>query len=230
MAQKEEVKGEQIVEDVEVALAKTGNYFEKHKSLIIGIVVAIVVIVVGYFGYKYLYLAPKEKTAAAEMFYAQRYFEMDSLTTALNGDGQHAGMLEIADSYGSTKSGKLANYYAGLAYLHQGHFEEAIQYIKKFNTKDPVLFVLSNQALGDAYLEAGQAEKAVECYAKAASKYANEALTPAVLMRQAMVQETLQQYEKALQTYQQIRRRFPMSREASDIDRYIARMNAKLGK
>ncbi len=229
MAQKEE-KGEQIVEDVEVALANTGNYFENHKSLIIGIVVAILVVVVGYFGYKYLYLAPKEKTAANEMFYAQRYFEMDSLTTALNGDGQHAGMLEIADSYGATKSGKLANYYAGLAYLHMGDFDEAVRYIKKFNTKDPVLFILSNQALGDAYLEMDQTEKAVAAYAKAASKYANETLTPGVLMRQAMVHEMLQQYEKALQTYQQIRRRFPMSREASDIDRYIARMNAKLGK
>ena len=229
MAQKEE-KGEQIVEDVEVALANTGNYFENHKSLIIGIVVAILVVVVGYFGYKYLYLAPKEKTAAGEMFHAQRYFEMDSLTTALNGDGQHAGMLEIADSYSATKSGKLANYYAGLAYLHMGDFEEAVRYIKKFNTKDPVLFVLSNQALGDAYLEMDQTEKAVAAYAKAASKYANETLTPGVLMRQAMVHEMLQQYEKALQTYQQIRRRFPMSREASDIDRYIARMNAKLGK
>ena len=229
MAQKEE-KGEQIVEGVEVALANTGNYFEKHKSLIIGVVVAIVVIVVGYFGYKYLYLAPKEKTAAAEMFYAQRYFELDSLEVALNGDGQHAGMLEIADSYGATKSGKLANYYAGLAYLHLGNFEEAVHYIKKFNTKDPVLFVLSNQALGDAYLEMDQAEKAVAAYAKAASKYACDALTPGVMMRQAMVQESLQQYEKALQTYQQIRRRFPMSREAAEIDRYIARMNAKLGK
>lgn len=229
MAQKEE-KGEQIVEDVEVALANTGNYFEKHKSLIIGLVVAILVVVVGYFGYKYLYLAPKEKTAAGEMFYAQRYFEMDSLTAALNGDGEHAGMLEIADSYGATKSGKLANYYVGLAYLHMGDFEEAVRHIKKFNTKDPVLFILSNQALGDAYLEMDQAEKAVAAYAKAASKYANETLTPGVLMRQAMVHEMLQQYEKALQTYQQIRRRFPMSREASDIDRYIARMNAKLGK
>lgn len=229
MAQKEE-KGEQIVEDVEVALAQTGNYFEKHKSLVIGLVIAIVVVVVGYFGYKYLYLAPKEKTAAGEMFYAQRYFEMDSLSVALNGDGQHAGMLEIADSYGCTKSGKLANYYAGLAYLHQGNFEDAVHYIKKFRTKDPILFILSNQALGDAYLELDQAEKAIDAYAKAASRYANELLTPGVLMRQAMVQETLQQYEKALQTYQQIRREFPMSREAADIDRYIARMNAKLGK
>lgn len=229
MVQKEE-KGEQIVENVESALVKTGNYFEKHKSLIIGVVAAIVVVVVAYFGYKYLYLAPKEKTAAEEMFYAQRYFEMDSLNVALNGDGEHAGLLEISDRYRLTKSGKIACYYAGLAYLHQSQFEEAIQYISKFKTNDPVLFILSQQALGDAYLESEQLEKAAAAYARASSSYANETLTPAVMMRHAMVLEMMAKNEKALQVYTQVRERFPMSREASDIDRYIARINAKLGK
>ena len=164
------------------------------------------------------------------MFIAQRYFEMDSLTVALNGDGQHAGMLEIADRYGMTQSGKLANYYAGLAYLHQGQFEDAVAYLKKFKTKDPVLSVLSCQVLGDAYLELEQTEKALEAYTKGISRSANEIITPALIMRTAMVHETLQQYEKALNLYQKLRTDFPMSREAADIDRYIARMNAKLGK
>ncbi len=229
MAEKVE-KGEQAIEDVEIALVKTGDFFENHKSLIIGIVAVIVIAVVGFFGFKYLYLAPKEKTAAEEMFIAQRYFEMDSLTVALNGDGQHAGMLEIADRYGMTQSGKLANYYAGLAYLHQGQFEDAVAYLKKFKTKDPVLSVLSCQVLGDAYLELEQTEKALEAYTKGISRSANEIITPALIMRTAMVHETLQQYEKALNLYQKLRTDFPMSREAADIDRYIARMNAKLGK
>ena len=229
MAEKVE-KGEQAIEDVEIALVKTGDFFENHKSLIIGIVAVIVIAVVGFFGFKYLYLAPKEKTAAEEMFIAQRYFEMDSLTVALNGDGQHAGMLEIADRYGMTQSGKLANYYAGLAYLHQGQFEDAVAYLKKFKTKDPVLSVLSCQVLGDAYLELEQTEKALEAYTKGISRSANEIITPALIMRAAMVHETLQQYEKAWNLYQKLRTDFPMSREAADIDRYIARMNAKLGK
>lgn len=229
MAEKVE-KGERVVEDVEVTLVKTGDFFENHKSLIIGIVAVILIAVIGFFGFKYLYLAPKEKTAAEEMFVAQRYFEMDSLSVALNGDGQHAGMLEIADRYGITKSGKLANYYAGLAYLHQGDFEDAVTYLKKFKTNDPVLFVLSCQVLGDAYMELDQAEKALESYKKGISKYANEVLTPALIMRAAMVYETLQQYDKALSLYEKVRTDFPTSREANDIDRYIARMNAKSGK
>ena len=60
MAVKEE-KGEQVIENVEVALEKTGDFFEKHKSVIITVVAVIVLLVIGYFGYKYLYLAPKER-------------------------------------------------------------------------------------------------------------------------------------------------------------------------
>lgn len=229
MAEKEQ-KGEQVVEDVEVALVKTGDFFEKHKSLVIGIVVAIVVLVGGYFGVKYLILAPKEKAASAELFYPQRYFEMDSLNTALNGDGQHPGFLEIAESYKSTKSGKLANYYAGIIYLHQGNFQEAVNHLEKFKTSDPVLYILSNQALGDAYLEMEQNEKALSFYKKGGQKYENEVLSPGILMRAAVTHEMLQQYEQALKVYTQIRNQYPMSQEARDMDRQIARLNAKLGK
>lgn len=225
-----EEKGERMVEDVEVALEKTGDFFEKHKSLIITAVSIIVILVAGYFGVKYLYLAPKEKTAAETIFVAQRYFEMDSVSAALNGDGQNPGFLEIADSYKSTKNGKLANYYIGLIYLQQGNFEDAVTYLSKFKTKDPVLSILSAQALGDAYWELNQLEKAADCYGKAIQKHANEVLTPGVMMRMAMVQEQLQQYDKAISTYEKLRNEFSMSPEARDTERHIARLQAKLTK
>ncbi len=229
MAEKEE-KGEKVVENVEVALEKTGDFFEKHKSLIITVLIVIVVLVAGYFGVKYLYLAPKEKKAATEMFHAQRYFEMDSTQVALNGDGQHPGFLEIADSYGSTKSGKLAHYYSGLIYLHQGNFQEAVAHLEKCSPKDPVLFILSRQALGDAYWELEQPQKALNCYNEGASKYDNDILTPGIMIRAASVHESLGQYDQALKVYEKLRNQFPLSNEARDADRQIARLKAKAGK
>ncbi len=229
MAEKQQ-SGEHVVEDVEVALVKTGDFFEKHKGLIIGVVIAIIVLVGGYFGYRYLIVAPKEKTAAAELFYSQRYFEMDSLNTALNGDGLHPGLLEIAQTYKSTPSGKLAHYYAGIAYLHQGRFQDAIDHLGKFRTTDPLLHVLSCQALGDAYLELEQTSKALAAYEKGAGKYQNDILTPGILMRVAITHEMMQQYDKALDTYIEIRDNYPASQQARDIERQIARLKAKTGK
>ncbi len=229
MAVKEE-KGEQVVENVEVALGKTGDFFENHKSLIITITAIIVILVLGYFGYQYLYLAPKEKTAAKEMFYSQRYFEMDSMENALNGDGQHPGFLEIADSYGSTKSGKLAHYYSGLIYLHQGNFQEAVAHLEKFKSKDAVLHILSRQALGDAYWELEQTDKALAAYKEGAGKYSNEILTPGIMARMAAVYESLQQYGDAVKVYEDLRNLYPRSVEARNADMMIARLQAKAGK
>lgn len=229
MAVKEE-KGEQVVENVEVALGKTGDFFENHKSLIITITAVIVILVLGYFGYQYLYLAPKEKTAAKEMFYSQRYFEMDSMENALNGDGQHPGFLEIADSYGSTKSGKLAHYYSGLIYLHQGNFQEAVAHLEKFKSKDAVLHILSRQALGDAYWELEQTDKALAAYKEGAGKYSNEILTPGIMARMAAVYESLQQYGDAVKVYEDLRNLYPRSVEARNADMIIARLQAKAGK
>lgn len=223
-------KGEQAVEEVEVALDKTGVFFERHKSLIIGVVAAIVILVGGYFGVKYLVVAPREKKAASQMFYAQSYFEMGSLQQALDGDGQHAGFLEIADNYKMTKSGKLARYYTGLIYLHQGLFEDAADCLRKFKTSDPVLFILSQQALGDACVEAGNTEGALAAYKKGASKYANEVLTPGILMRVALTCEMLNRPDEALKAYTRIRDEFPMSQEAQDVERQIARLHAETGK
>ena len=46
------------------------------------------------------------------MFIAELYFQDNDYDKALNGDGQYSGFLTIAESYSSTKSGNLANYYA----------------------------------------------------------------------------------------------------------------------
>ncbi len=223
-------KGEQAVEEVEVALDRTGDFFEKHQSLIIGVVAAIVILVGGYFGVKYLVLAPREKKAASQMFYAQNYFEMGSLQQALDGDGQHAGFLEVADNYRMTKSGKLARYYAGLIYLHQGQFEDAVASLRKFKTSDPVLYILSHQALGDACMEAGSTDEALSAYRQGASKYSNEVLTPGLLMRLALTCELQGRDQEALKAYTRIRDEFPMSQEAQDVERQIARLEAETGR
>ncbi|MEG1763430.1 MAG: hypothetical protein RR256_07475, partial [Bacteroidales bacterium] len=106
--------------NVETVLGETGNYLGKHQKLIIYLVVGIALLVGGYFGYKFLYLEPLEKTASSEMFYAERYFEMDSMQMALNGDKEHLGFLDIIDNYGATQAANVSHYYAGIAYLQLG--------------------------------------------------------------------------------------------------------------
>ncbi len=77
------------------------------------------------FGYKKFVAEPNAKAAAELIWKAEYYFEIDSLDHALNGDDQWPGFITIADDYGSTPSGNLANYYMGAIYMQKGEFEMA---------------------------------------------------------------------------------------------------------
>ncbi len=208
---------------IDEALGKSEQFIERNQKIIIIIVVAIVAIVLGYIGYKKLYLAPKEKEAQGQMFMAQKYFEMDSLNLALNGDGNALGFLNIIDDYGITKSGNLAHYYAGMCFLKKGEFENAIEHLKKFSSDDEFLSSLSLGAMGDAYLELGNNDKALDYYLKAAKNRDNDFTSAQFYFKAGFVYEELKQYDKAIEMYDKIKKEYSRSFEARDIDKYIER-------
>ena len=146
-------KTEDRIVKVEEAFGKTEQFIENNQKIILIVVGIIVVVVLGFFGFKRFYLAPKEKEAQGQMFMAEKYFEQDSITKALNGDGNYPGFLDIIDQYGITKTGNLAHYYAGICYLKKGEFEKAIDHLKHFSTKDKIVGPMALGAIGDAYME-----------------------------------------------------------------------------
>jgi len=222
MAKKQD-KTEGGIVAVEEALSKTERFIEKNQKLLTIIIGVIVVVVLVFFGFKRFYMAPREKEASEQMFMAERYFEIDSLNRARNGDGMYPGLLEIIDDYGMTKGANLSKYYAGVCYLKLGKFEEAIDHLKSFKGKDHVLGPMAKGALGDAYLELDQRAKAAGAYLEAAELEENEFTSPLFLMKAGWTYEILKDYKKALEIYEQIKFKFPTSNEAREIDKYIAR-------
>src|SRR6186713_1329518 len=94
----------------------------------------LILLIGGYFGYKNLVSEPNEKKAVEAMFRAEEYYRMDSAKLALNGDNVNPGFLKIISKYGSTKSGKLATFYAGSCYLKLGDYNNAVKNLKEFST------------------------------------------------------------------------------------------------
>jgi tetratricopeptide (TPR) repeat protein len=157
-------KGSDSFVAVESALSKTEQIIEKNQKVILIVVSIIVVIVLGFFAYKKLYIAPLNKDAQEQMFMAEMYFQQNDFEKALYGDGTYLGFLDIIDEYGSTKSGNLANYYTGLIYLKQGKYDEALDFLKSFESDDKIVGPLALGAIGDAYIEKGQPENAIDYY------------------------------------------------------------------
>ena len=132
----QEVKGDQRLENIEETLTQTEVFILKNQKLIGIIVGAIVVIILGYFGYQRYYIEPKTTEALEQMYVAQRYFEADSLDKALYGDGNALGFIDIVDEFSMTKPGNLANYYAGISFLKKKDFDLAIDYLGDFKAGD----------------------------------------------------------------------------------------------
>jgi tetratricopeptide (TPR) repeat protein len=224
-------KTEERIVAVEEAFSKTEQYIEKNQKVILIIIGSLVVIFLAYFvGFRGYYLPGKEKDAQSQMFMAEKYFEMDSLNKALNGDGNYLGFLEIIDQYGLTKSANLAHYYAGICYLKKGDFQKAIDNLKSFSGKDDVVGPMAIGAIGDAYMELKQADKAAEYYLKAAGKKSNEFLSPMWLMKTAWAYEEMGKFDQALAIYKRIKEEFPRAYESRDIDKNISKMNGLLKK
>ncbi len=225
--QKNKKQEDEVLMDVGQSLSRVEHFFEENRKSITVIIVALFVIVGGYFAYLYLYQNPRENEAQEYIFNAQRYFEQDSLNLALNGDGSSYGFLDIADEYSGTKAGNLANYYAGVSYLNLGQFESAIEYLDKFDGDDAVLSVIANGAIGDAFLELNQPEEALDYYKRAVSGEENGFVVPFYLKKAGLVAEQQGNFKDAEKYYTRIKKEFKDSQEAADIDKYIARVEAK---
>ena len=137
MAKKEEHKHE-LLENPDAlkhSLEGAEFWFEKNSKLVLGVGIAALLVVAGYFGFNY-YKTNQNELAQKEMFQAVYYFEADSLKLALNGDGNNLGFMDIADEYGISDAGNLANFYAGACFLKQGNYESAVRYLENFKSND----------------------------------------------------------------------------------------------
>lgn len=214
--------------EVESALTKTEQFLESNQKLISIVIGAIVVIAVGYLALNKFYIEPRVQKAQDEMFQAQIYFEKDSFSLALNGDGTNPGFLDIIDDYGSTEAGNVANYYAGISYLHTGQFEKAIDHLKKFDTDDVLLGPIAVGAQGDANAELGKTDQAIDLYTEAYKMNDNELTSPIYMLKAAELLESNNKAAEALKLYETIKEKFPLSNEGRNIDKYIARVKVKM--
>ncbi len=199
-----------------------GNFFEDYQNYLLIGVAALLLIVGGYFAYKFLLLAPKEKEAMAEMMQAEKQFEKDSFTLALDNPGEgYSGFLDIIEDYSGTKAANTAKYYAGISYLNLGIFDAAIEYLKDYDEDDLLTAIPKYGALGDAYSELEDMENAKKYYTKAVSQEANELLTPYYLKKLGMLLRSEGSQEEANKYFERIKNEFPKSTYAQDIEKYI---------
>ena len=208
--------------EMEQQVSKTEAFFEKNKKVIIIAVVAIIAIVVGAILINNYYLEPRANEASTELAKSQELFDQQQYDKAL------AGFQKVASDYSSTDAGNLAQLYIGLCQANLGKWQEAVNALESFSSKgDQMISPAAEGALGNAYANLKQLDKAVDHLKKAAEMADNNSLSPTFLIQAGEILESQGKKDEALKLYQEVKEKYFNSMQYQTIDAYIERASVK---
>ena len=202
----------------EQQVAKTEAFFEKNKKMITGCLAAIVIIIAGIILFNNYYLTPRANEASTELAKSQQLFEQQQFDKALE------GFQKVAADYSSTDAGNLAQLYIGICQANLGKWQEAVNALESFSGKgDQMISPAAEGALGDAYANLNQLDKAVDHMKKAAKMADNNTISPIYLIKAGEILESQGKKAEALELYKQVKEKYVTSMQYQSIDKYIER-------
>ena len=87
---------------------------------------------------------------------------------------------------------------------------------------------MANYYAGISYLRLGEYDNAIRLLDDFSAVNSNDFVVPFYLLKAGMLAENLAENKEAIKFYERIKSDFPETRQAADIDRYIARVKAKI--
>ena len=206
----------------EQQVSKTEAFFEKNKKAIMITVIAIIAVIVCAILLNNYYFQPRQEKASTELAKAQELFVQDQYDKAL------PLFQNVLDEYASTDAGNLAQLYIGLCQANLGKWQEAVNALESFSGKDDQMITPAAEgALGNAYANLNQLDKAVEHLKKAAQMADNNSLSPTFLIQAGEILESQGKKDEALKLYQEVKEKYFNSMQYQTIDAYIQRATAK---
>ena len=227
----------EVFNTLDESASKTEEWVVKNQNYIVGVIGLIAARVVGYMAYGKYIAEPKQQEAMNDLYPAQKYYKEAQANIALSdslyqlaidgGDGKY-GFNDIIENYSGTPAANLAHFYAGIASLNLKKYKPAIEYLENFSSDDKMVSATAFGAIGDAFAQLEQEDKAIPYYEKAANTNKNEFNTPFYLMKAAILSISLNDNAKALEYLTTIKDNYPDSEEGKKVDAYIGRVEAAL--
>lgn len=225
MADKKHIEEENAVEKLNDNLVSASEKIAQNKKVIFWAVGIVLIVAVFILSYLFIYRNPRLNKA----FEAYNQVE---ITAAGNDSIAAAGYKKVADEYSGTDAGRLSALSAAELYYTQGKYKDAITYLEKFKTSEPVLRANAEVLKGDCYVNLKQYDKALDTYASALKEAdENPQIAVRILLKEANIYDAQKKYADALSCYETIKKDYPTFQLGNiDIDAYIAREKARLGK
>lgn len=229
MSKKKSDATEKNLENIGDALTSSEQFIEKNQKTILIVLGVVVLVVLAVLAYHNLYLKPKNQKAQAAIYKGERYFQNQQDSLALFGDGNdYIGFEEVINQFGGTKTADLAKAYAGISYSRLGDNEKALNYLNKFKGGDKLITPAITGAIGDVYMNLGETEKAATQFEKAAKAANDNMLSPIFYKKAGLAYLHAQNYSKASDTFEMLKKRYMNTPEGQEADKYIEQI--KLSK
>lgn len=216
---KKEMKEDKLV----TTYFEATGWYQNNKKIVSGVFTGIIVVAVLIVVVTNNMRSNNEK-ATTEFGKVLRYYDEGKYDIAINGNLQEniRGLQSIVDDYGSTQSGELAKLYLANAYYIQNNYDKALQYYLDASIKDDMLAASASAGVGACYEAKGEYEKAAAYYEKAAFKNGKDVLAAENLHHAAYNYSAAGKKEKAVELYKKLKKDYPTSAYAREIDRLIA--------
>ncbi len=216
---KREIKEDKLV----TTYFRSRTWIEQHKRLV-SYIVAVPVILLAVLWFIENNRRQSDERATTELSKVFPLYDQGQYQLAVDGIPQEniRGLQSIVEDYGSTHAGEVAKLYLANCFFNLKEYDKALTYFREADLGNKLL---SSSALaGEAacYEAEGNHQEAAKLYEKAASTYATDVEAPDNLFLAANNYALAGNKEKAAEILKRLKREFPTSTYASEVDRYLA--------
>jgi hypothetical protein len=203
-----------------------------HTTVLAAAVLAVVIVVVGYFGWRFYNDRKTVQATAALDIATKAYTARIGATPDPSDPGEPFYPTEtaraedavlkfssVAEKYPNTNPGRLAAYYAALCYVDLERHNQALEELKKISSgKDKELVAMAQYQTGVIYERTGKTAEAAKVFRDLAEHSSVFVPRPLVLLELA---ETLRQSnpKEAASVYEQLKKEFPNTAVSDEADR-----------
>lgn len=214
------------IDDLNDRLTGIGQQVQKNSSAIMWACIILAAVVVAVLVYIYAIRQPGIQKANDAIGQAD-------LTAVMGNDSLALKQYQaVADDFGY-EAGNRAALNAAIILYQQGKYQEALQYVSRYSSRESVIGAAALSLEGDCYVNLGEYQKALDCFRNAVSKSDNNPYyTPTFLLKEANVYRELKDYKSEAACYRQIIDNYPAygTQMRLDIEKYLRRAELQAGE
>lgn len=213
------------IDEINDSLSSIEQHVENNQKIITWFIIGIVVVAALVLGYVYGIHIPNVEKAEVAMSDADMQAAQGNDSVAL------VQYKAIANEY-SVAPANRANLEVAIRLYDNGKYQEAINYLEKFDVSEALVGAASQSLMGDCYVNLKKYDEALKYFEKAVKISDDNSLyTPLFMMKEATVYREQKNFKSEVEIYKTIDTKYPEFAQMYQVDitKYLERAEQQAG-